>query len=60
MLKQLLLKHTAGLNKQTAIDRLVRHLIRERQSNNPPLKRPVDPAAADQNGTAYSLLSGLL
>ena len=28
MLKQLLLKHTAGLNKQTAIDRLVRHLIR--------------------------------
>ena len=42
-----------------------RHLRRfngvwERQSNNPPLKRPVDPAAADQNGTAYSLLSGLL
>ena len=34
--------------------------VRERQSNNPPLKRPVDPAAADQNGTAYSLLSGLL
>ena len=33
---------------------------RERRRNNPPLKRPVDPAAADQNGTAYSLLSGLL
>ena len=30
------------------------------KSNNPPLKRPVDPAAADQNGAAYSLLSGLL
>ena len=32
----------------------------ERRRNNPPLKRPVDPAAADQNGTAYSPLSGLL
>ena len=32
----------------------------KRRRNNPPLKRPVDPAVADQNGTAYSLLSGLL
>ena len=26
----------------------------------PPLRRPVDPAVADQNGTVYSLLSGFL
>ena len=29
-------------------------------SNNPPLKRPGHPAAADQKGTVYSLRSGLL
>ena len=34
--------------------------IVHKETSYPPLKRPVDPAVADQNGTAYSLLSGLL
>ena len=46
MLKQLLLKHTAGLNEQTAIDGLVRHLrsvspMRPLQPTGDLLGRPV-------------------
>ena len=52
-------KTPSGAEVRTLLKHLVRR-IRERRRNNPPLRRPVDPAAADQNGTAYSLLSGLL